>query len=109
MPIFPDAEAVLVKEYETREWKKRPQFASDGEGGYIISTVNVYRKTEYREYKLPWYDDGPTTQQVTTPSGGWYYEGFDNSVRTIMPLIGDHVERFARYDSTWYYEDGTAA
>jgi len=107
MPVYPDAVPVLMHEYETRLWRGIGSGYYEEDGTLVIDSIRIYRRTTYREYWLPYYDDGPDTQQVTTPSGGWEYAGYDNSVRSRIPLLGDHMETFTLIDPTWYNEDGT--
>lgn len=106
MPVFPGAQPVLIREYETREWRGRTTWNYDDEGQLIIGSIRQFKPTRYREYSLPFYDEGPTTQQVF-PAGAWEYAGFNNSLRSKIPPIGEHVETFVIPDATWYNDDGT--
>ena len=89
MPVYDNAENVLMEEWQTREYKW-----SWG--------VEIYRKIQWKRYETPWYDDGPGDGQVaSTPSGFSFVEGRDVTKQKI-PRLGVHLDVFKKADAQWY-------
>ena len=96
MPVFTGAVPQLVSEYETRQYR----YGISSSGGLLVLGKRQYRSTKYREYEVGFSGDGPQAQQQSTPSG-WTFEGWEERIRTQIPRVGVHLDRFSVKSNTW--------
>jgi hypothetical protein len=59
----------------------------------LMSPTRQIKEDKYIELQAPYEDAAPQSQQFTEPSG-YTYDGFRNTIKTVVPLTGMHVERY---------------
>ena len=59
-----------------------------------------YREDFYREYEVPFTGDAPESRQADIPSG-WTYAGWETRVKTLIPRVGVHVDKFFQENLDW--------
>lgn len=85
-PIFDDAVPVMCSSYSTvlnRWW---------------FTALPEQREDLYVELQAPYAGDAPMGQLWSF--SGYTYDGFRNSIESVIPLKGMHIERY-KLKGTW--------